>query len=106
MKYSTKQEVRVQNGQDAVLEVHFCANPLPRQDWDLGRVGGSVILTAGTAHGRFLAEKVQQSSQEDCYVSVLRINGAHADDSHAYALRLTNSHGTDSHVVHLIVKGE
>ena len=110
MKYNAPREVRVQNGEDATLEVIFCSDPLPKQAWHLGDLGSgagnNIILAAGTGHGRFVAESVKKFDREDCYVSVLRINGAHADDSHFYQLRLTNDHGTDTHSIRLVVRGK
>lgn len=110
MKYSANHEVRVQNGEDASLEVMFCADPLPKQAWHLGDQGtgsgNNIILASGTAHGRFVAEMIRKADREDCYISALRINGAHADDSHGYQLKLSNDHGNDSHIIHLLVRGK
>eukprot|EP00096_Caligus_rogercresseyi_P016613 TRINITY_DN934_c0_g1_i3.p1 TRINITY_DN934_c0_g1~~TRINITY_DN934_c0_g1_i3.p1 ORF type:complete len:638 (+),score=151.88 TRINITY_DN934_c0_g1_i3:127-2040(+) len=104
----SEREIRVQNGEDAVLEVHFCGDPLPKQSWHLGDMGSgsgnNIILAAGTGHGRFIAEKEVKSSKEDCYVSILRVNGAHSTDSAPYELRISNDHGSDSHIVHLSVR--
>ena len=56
MKYTAQHEVRVQNGEDARLEVLFCADPEPKQAWHLGDrgsgSGNNIILASGTAHGR------------------------------------------------------
>ncbi len=118
--------MRVQNGEDARLEVEFCADPLPKQAWHFGRRdeegeeeerggnalasnGGSsspLVLSAGIVQGRFYAETVKTPGREDCYVAALRINGAHADDTRPYLLRLTNEHGEQTHTVRLLVKGE
>jgi hypothetical protein len=110
MKYSAQHDVRVQNGEDALLEVMFCADPKPNQTWHLGDMGkgtgNNIILAAGTGHGRFVAESIKKSEREDCYMSGLRINGAHPSDSHTYQLRVSNKHGTDFHTVNLIVRGE
>ena len=58
-------------------------------------------------HGRFHAETVKNHpNKPDCYISTLRINGAHHDDSHNYELRLSNQHGVDTHTIQLAVKGE
>ncbi|TRY72567.1 hypothetical protein TCAL_06515 [Tigriopus californicus] len=112
MKYEAHHEVQVQNGEDATLEVLFCADPPPKQAWHLGdlSLGSStngnsdIILAAGTGHGRFIAESARKADREDCYVSVLRINGAHPMDSHTYQLKLSNSHGSDVHTIHLVVR--
>ncbi len=106
-------EVRVQNGEDARLEVVFCADPLPKQaEWHLGDIGAgagnNVVLAAGSGQGRFVAEEPRRASGghgEDCYVSTLRINGAHQNDGRTFVLRLANDHGIDNHTVKLIVKG-
>merc|ERR1711994_413827 len=82
-------------------------NPISNQSWHLGDAltGNKVILASGTGHGRFVAEIVRASNNKpDCYISTLRINGAHAEDSHTYELRLSNQHGVDSHIVHLAVQ--
>ena len=109
MKYSAPNDVRVGKGEDASLEVIFCADPLPKQSWivpDVMGSGNSVILASGTGHGRFVAESVRKADREDCFISTLRINGAHPEDSHAYQLSLSNDHGNDTHIVHLVVRGE
>lgn len=117
MKYEAHHEVRVQNGEDATLEVLFCADPPPKQAWYLGDQSlgsgtgsasgnSNIILAAGTGHGRFIAESARKADREDCYMSVLRINGAHPIDSHTYQLKLSNSHGTDVHTIHLVVRGK
>ena len=103
MRFGVQTEVIIEAGQDAILESRFCADPLPEQLWHLGSSGDNIILAAGTTHGRFSAEIVRKI-KEDCYVSTLRINGAHPSDSDAYELRLTNAHGTDSYTIHLKVK--
>ncbi len=107
---TTRQEVTVRDGEDARLEVFFCSDPLPKQTWHLGDQGSgaghNVILSSGIQHGRFFAEMVRKSELEDCYISALKINGAHADDSHGYQLSLSNDHGTDTHTVYLVVRGE
>ena len=111
LKYSAKKEVVVGIGADAVLEVEFCANPLSNQSWHLGDMGtgsgNNIILAAGTGHGRFVAETVRAAPEkgQGCYISALKINGAHPPDSHFYELRLSNSHGVDTHSVFLAVKG-
>lgn len=97
-------EVIVGNGEDAVLEVRFCADPLPEQLWHLGDTGDNMILAAGSRHKRFLVETVRKL-KEDCYISTLRILEVQPDDSTLYQLRLTNAHGTDMHEIHLIVRG-
>ena len=107
---SSLREVRARSGETVRLEVAFCADPAPRQAWNLGRRGGhdSVILSSGTQHGRFLAEEAARAAdgRDNCYVAALRIEGVHADDSGAYELGLTNEHGTDSHTVRLTVRSE
>ena len=109
LKYSAQREVRVQNGEDATLEVTFCADPPPKQAWHLGSLdnsaGSNIILAAGTGHGRFIAETARKADREDCYISSLRINGAHPTDSHVYQLKLANNHGSDTHTIHLTVRG-
>ena len=108
MQYSAPKEVLVPDGTDTRIEVEFCANPISNQSWHLGDAltGNKVILASGTGHGRFVAEIVRASKNKpDCYISTLRINGAHAEDSHTYELRLSNQHGVDSHIVRLAVQG-
>ncbi|CAB4060313.1 unnamed protein product [Lepeophtheirus salmonis] len=53
----------IQNGEDAVLEVHFCADPLPKQSWHLGDMGS----------GRGIILSLQRE---------LRISNDHGSDSH------------------------
>ena len=105
-RFAAPQEVIVQDGEDAILEVRFCADPLPEQLWHLGSTGpNNVILAAGTQHGRFVAEVVRKL-RDDCYISTLRINGASPSDSNEYELRLSNSHGIDTHKINLHVRGK
>ena len=74
------------------------------QTWWNGSLKNAVIFTG---HGRFHAETVKNHpNKPDCYISTLRINGAHHDDSHNYELRLSNQHGVDTHTIQLAVKGE
>ena len=106
LKYKVKEAVVVPIGADATLQVEFCANPMSNQSWHLGdKNGNKVILASGTGHGRFVAETVKESlSKPDCYISTLRINGAHPTDSHTYQLKLSNQHGVDTHTIKLAVK--
>ena len=103
--YPLAREVIVQSGEDAKLEVKFCANPQPELAWSLhdAGVGRDIELTAGSIEGRFAAEEIKRADREDCFWATLRINGAHPDDSHGYRLTLRNQHGHDSHVVQLKV---
>ncbi len=109
---SGEREVSVRDGEPARLAVTFCADPPPKQTWHLGELGGgvqhSVILSAGTQHSRFTAEEMEPApdGRDNCYVSALTINGAHADDARKYELKLENEHGSDSHVVTLVVRSE
>ena len=98
-------EVIVGNGEDAVLEVRFCADPLPEQLWHLGPSGDDMILAAGSRHKRFVVETVRKL-KEDCYISTLRILEAAKSDSFTYELRLSNAHGTDRHALHLVIRGK
>ena len=99
-------EIIIEDGQDAILESRFCANPLPEQLWHLGASGDNIILAAGTVHGKFVAEIVRKIPyKEDCYVSRLTIKGASPSDSFVYELRLSNAHGTVSYKIDLKVRG-
>ena len=101
-------------GDEAVLEVEFCANPGSNQTWDLGDMGSGTgnnfILGAGSGLGRFVVETTRPAEEapirDHCYISTLRIQGAHPSDSHTYKLSLTNQHGEDSHYIQLAVKGK
>ena len=107
LRYKVKEAVVVPIGADAALQVEFCANPMSNQSWHLGdKNGNKVILASGTGHGRFVAETLKKSpnNKTDCYISTLRINGAHPTDSHTYQLRLSNQHGVDTHTIKLAVK--
>ena len=117
IRYNTKKSVVVGIGAEAVLEVQFCANPVSNQSWHLGDMGSgtgnNIILAAGTGHGRFVAENARSiltdgsnHKKDHCYISTLRIKGAHPTDSHVYKLLLSNAHGIDQHLVHLAVKGK
>ena len=117
MRYHSKKSVMVSIGEEAVLEVPFCANPVSNQSWHLGddskpESGNTIILTAGTGTGRFHAESVRNYHSETklkrdhCYISTLRIKGAHPTDSRTYKLLLSNAHGVDQHLIKLAVKGK
>ena len=95
----------VGNGEDAVLEVRFCADPLPEQLWHLGPSGDDMILAAGSRHKRFVVETVRRL-KEDCYISTLRIMETQKSDSFTYELRLSNAHGADRHAIHLVIRGK
>ena len=118
-------EVVVRTGEDANLEVEFCANPRPRQVWHLGPLLGAgqaetanIALQSNERHGRFVVDNllplasillpeegaaVSDRQQQDCYLAVLRILGAHPADSRPYLLQLENEHGLDSHAIKLVV---
>ena len=117
MQYHSKKSVMVSIGDEAVLEVPFCANPISNQSWHLGDdsetgTGNNIILTAGTGTGRFHAESIKSfrsdsnQKRDHCYISTLRIKGAHPSDSRTYKLLLTNAHGVDQHIIRLAVKGK
>lgn len=79
---------------------------MSNQSWHLDSGSGNkVILASGTGHGRFVAETVKNHPERpDCYISTLRINGAHPTDSHTYELKLSNQHGVDTHTINLNVQ--
>ena len=113
LRYAAKRHVVVGIGAEAVLEVEFCANPVSNQSWHLGDMGlgtgNNIILAAGTGHGRFVAETarpVSDGKRDHCYISTLKIQGAHPSDSHNYELRLSNAHGVDKHLIQLAVRGK
>lgn len=105
LRYKAQKNVMVPIGETAELQVEFCANPMSNQSWHLENGSGNkVILASGTGHGRFQAETVKNHpNRPDCYISTLRINGAHPTDSHNYELRLSNQHGVDTHTIRLAV---
>jgi len=89
-------------GQPALLELVFCADPLPSRAvwlWD-GRQ-----LQAGNGQGRYTADDLTQDSREDCYQARLRIEEVTELDQLDYTLHVVNEHGTDRHTVALSVKG-
>jgi len=98
-RYNVQTELEVMTGQDAVLEVSFCANPPPSLLWDIG----AIQLADGNRHGRFVAEELRPDTARDCYVSSLRILGAHPTDSTNYSLNLENQHGSDNQDIKLHV---
>ena len=115
MRYTAKKHLVVGIGAEAVLEVEFCANPVSNQSWHLGDMGVSgakgneIVLAAGTGHGRFVAETARPlatGQRDHCYISTLRIQGAHPSDSQMYELQISNAHGVDKHAIHLAVKGK
>ena len=116
LRYHSKKSVVVSIGDEAVLEVPFCANPVSNQSWHLGNMdpgsANKIILAAGTGHGRFRAESARnylsnsKEKRDHCYISTLRIKGAHPSDSRIYKLLLSNAHGVDQHLVQLAVKGK
>jgi len=104
--YSVKSELVVKTGEDATIEVEFCANPKPKQTWDIGPVGSEgnrVELNSRTRHGRFVVDQLLNTEIRDCYVASLRILGVHPSDSRSYPLQLVNEHGADEYSVKLVV---
>lgn len=104
--YNVKSELVVKTGEDASIGVEFCANPRPKQSWNIGPVGAdgnSLELTSRTRHGRFVVDHLQETGVRDCYVASLRILGVHPSDSRSYPLVLTNDHGHDEFSVKLVV---
>ena len=117
IRHHSEKSVVVSIGDEAVLEVPFCANPRSNQTWHLGDMedpasANTIILAAGTGHGRFHAESAKayvlnsNKKRDHCYISTLRIKGAHPTDSRVYKLLLSNAHGVDQHLVRLAVKGK
>jgi hypothetical protein len=99
-------ELVVKTGEDANIEVQFCANPRPKQTWDIGPVGGdgkATVLNDRTRYGRFVVDNLVDANMRDCYVATLRILGVHPSDSRAYPLELANEHGIDEYSVTLVV---
>ena len=99
--------VSVVRGTDALVRVEFCADPAPKLTWQLGGLEGgqsSVILNTGTQHDRFMVLAEEAGSQEDCYLSTLRIAAADLSDTREYVLNLDNSHGHHEHRVHVSVR--
>lgn len=110
MKYSAAQEIRAQTGEEVNIEVVFCSDPEPiSASWHLGDLGSgsgnNVILASGTGHERFVVDPMRTAEKEDCYISTLKIQGAHPLDSHGYQLKLTNDIGSIFHNVQLVVQG-
>ena len=104
--YSVKSELVVKTGEDATIAVEFCANPKPKQTWNIGPVGSegnTVELNSRTRHGRFVVDHLAPAQVADCYVASLRILGVHPADSRQYPLQLINEHGLDEFSVKLVV---
>ena len=104
--YNVKSELVVKTGEDASLSVEFCANPPPKQSWNIGPVasdGNSIELSSRTRHGRFVVDNLLETDVRDCYIASLRILGVHPSDSRSYPLHLTNDHGRDEFAVKLVV---
>ena len=104
--YNVKSELVVKTGEDATIAVEFCANPKPKQSWNIGPVaadGNSIELSSRTRHGRFVVDHLADTDTRDCYVASLRILGVHPADARSYPLHLTNEHGRDEFGVKLVV---
>ena len=104
--YNIKSELVVKTGEDATIGVEFCANPKPKQTWDIGPVaadGTRIELGSRTRHGRFVVDHLQQTENRDCYLATLRILGVHPSDSRSYPLQLINDHGKDEFSIRLVV---
>ena len=107
ISYSTKSEFVFKTGEDATVGVEFCANPRPKQTWDIGPVapdGRRVELGSGSRRGRFVVDHLQESEKKkDCYVASLRILGVHSSDARSYPLQLINDHGIEEFQVKMVV---
>ena len=104
--YNVKSELVVKTGEDATISVEFCANPKPKQTWDIGPVsadGTRIELGSRTRHGRFVVDILQQTESRDCYIASLRILGVHPSDQRSYKLELINDHGKDEFSIELVV---
>lgn len=104
--YNVKSELVVKTGEDATIAVEFCANPKPKQSWNIGPVatdGNTIELSSRTRHGRFVVDHLIDTGIRDCYVASLRILGVHPSDARSYPLFLTNDHGRDEFSVKLVV---
>ena len=104
--YNVKSELVVKTGEDATIAVEVCANPKPKQSWNIGPVatdGNTIELSSRTRHGRFVVDHLIDTGIRDCYVASLRILGVHPSDARSYPLFLTNDHGRDEFSVKLVV---
>ena len=104
--FTVQSELVVKTGDDANIQVQFCANPKPKQTWDIGPVGGDgqgTVLTDRTRYGRFVVDSLVMADTRDCYIATLRILGVHPSDSRSYPLELANMHGIDEYAVRLVV---
>ena len=104
--YNVKSELVVKTGEDATIAVEFCANPKPKQSWDIGPVaadGNRIELSSRTRHGRFVVDHLIGTETRDCYQASLRILGVHPSDARSYPLALINDHGKDEFSVKLVV---
>ena len=98
-----KTRFETSSGVDTMMEVKVCGEPRPEARWQID----TLILTAGSGHGRFRADSlVKMSSHHNCYISRLAIQGAHPADSNTYQIYVENVHGSESHSIELLVHGE
>ena len=104
--YNVKSELVVKTGEDATIAVEFCANPKPKQSWDIGPVaadGNRIELSSRTRHGRFVVDHLIGTEIRDCYQASLRILVVHPSAARSYPLALINDHGRDEFSVKLVV---
>jgi len=88
-------------GSDTAMEVKVCGEPRPEVRWQVDHL----VLTAGSAHGRFQADTlVKMSSHHNCYISRLGVQEAHREDSKSYQVHVENIHGSETHSLELLVQ--
>ena len=59
LRYIVQREVKVDKGEDALIQMVFCSDPSPvKTTWEWG----SLQLDAGNGNGRYVAESLSQVS--------------------------------------------
>ena len=94
-------EVHLSRGAAGLIQVQFCADPLPKQTWHIdSHPGQKILISEGTAHEGFRVLNATRAARPNCYVSSLEV--AHVSESldrTAYEVHLENQHGRQIHTV-------
>ena len=78
-------EVYVMRGGVGLVEVEFCADPLPKQTWHIdSNPGQKILISEGTRHDGYRVLNATKSTGSNCYVSTLEISSVQARNSNNF----------------------
>ena len=93
-------EVYVHRGSLGVVDVEFCADPLPKQIWHIdSNPGQKMVINAGISHEGYSVLNASKLSKPNCYVSTLQIDRVTDKHKSDYVVHFENEHGREIHTV-------